>query len=377
MTTRRQHAARYHRWGSTQLHRVALAAALAAGAVSAAPQEKPAFPSSSRLVQVTVSVTNERGEGVDNLRASEFTVRDEGVAHPLTYFQAPTTVGRKPADLAIQQLGEIWLGRAGPANAHDGQEAVGAVHYLLIVFEPMQVDARQRAIRAVTRFLRRRDAWRDYAIGLIDGPRLVQRFLTDRAQTLRKLDELRGRAYGPARIAPLNDWSGAALAAVQELAALPGRKSMVVFVDFDTPTSHLLSPEAAIRANIVLYPVDARGLVGVVPFGEAEHAGIGSVATSEAAPQIAADIMDRTSILGQQAVYLRSVAEATGGRALTGDNDLGKIFRRMEENSRGVYVLGYDLTAAMADGRFHRVEVKVSRQRLNVRAKEGYFAPQR
>ena len=88
---------------------------------------------------------------------------------------------------------------------------------------------------------------------------------------------------------------------------------MVVFIDFDTPTPHLLSAEAAIRANIVLYPVDARGLV----------------------------------------------------------------FRRVEENSRGVYVLWYDLTAAMADGRFHRVEVKVSRQRLKVRGKEGYFAPQR
>jgi hypothetical protein len=65
----------------------------------------------------------------------------------------------------------------------------------------------------------------------------------------------------------------------------------------------------------------------------------------------------------------------TGGRALTDDNNLGRIFDLMVENHRGLYVLGYELTREMADGRWHKVGVKVDRDDLEVHVKERYLAP--
>jgi VWFA-related protein len=117
----------------------------------------------------------------------------------------------------------------------------------------------------------------------------------------------------------------------------------------------------------------------VVPFGEAStEASISPwsfLPPTQAGVAVAADIVERSSALLYESMLLRRVAKMTGGRALTDNNDLGRIFDLMIESNRGLYVLGYELTREMADGRWHKVRVRVDRDDLEVHAKERYLAP--
>jgi VWFA-related protein len=343
------------------------------GGVSATfSQDPPSFQTSTHLVQITASVSTEAGEGVDDLGPLDFQVSDNGTVQRIALFQPP--VGAQDKSPTRPATTDHALGIPG-TNLSTVQ------HRLLIVLEPMQVDNRHRAVRAIRSFLARSEA-AAYSISLIDGPRLVQQYSSDTAKILQALSRIEEREYVPGRTGALNNWLGPTLSAVRELAGMPGRKSMVLFIDFDVPTVHALWPELAIQSNVVLYPVDARGLVPVVPFGDAsaEHQfgpGASVLGTSWAGPLVAAGIMARTSALAEQAMLLRAAEEATGGRRLANDNDLSKVFRFVEEDQKGVYVLGYYLDESMMDGRFHRVEVRVSRPGLKVRTKEGYYAPRR
>ena len=161
---------------------------------------------------------------------------------------------------------------------------------------------------------------------------------------------------------------------VHGLALVAGRKSMVLFVE--GAGGFGLVP-LAIRANVALYPVDARGVETLVPFGEA--ATPYSFGTQTSAMGGGFEMIDgmtsRMAAWSEQASALREMAAATGGQSVVNDNRLEVVFERIEENGRGLYLLGYYLTGPMLDGRFHRVEVKAGREHVQIRTKAGYFAP--
>jgi hypothetical protein len=85
---------------------------------------------------------------------------------------------------------------------------------------------------------------------------------------------------------------------------------------------------------------------------------------------------DRPAVLDdlmRDASLLAAAARASGGVGGI-DNDLKAVFRRVEENGRGLYVVGYELPEA--DGKFHEVKIDVTRRGLQVNAKRGYVAPE-
>ena len=108
--------------------------------------------------------------------------------------------------------------------------------------------------------------------------------------------------------------------------------------------------------NVALYTVDARGLIPA-------FSGVPGklVPTTLSMVQLNQDI-------------LHSVSEQTGGRAFINTNDIQGAIRRASDDARMTYVLGYYPTDDGWDGRFHRIEVKVNRPRLQVRHRQGYFA---
>src|SRR5262249_46452660 len=56
-------------------------------------------------------------------------------------------------------------------------------------------------------------------------------------------------------------------------------------------------------------------------------------------------------------------------------NDMDDVFRRIVKDNSSYYVLGYRSADPRHDGRFHRVSVKVKRPGLEVRTRNGYYAP--
>ena len=77
-----------------------------------------------------------------------------------------------------------------------------------------------------------------------------------------------------------------------------------------------------------------------------------------------------------QQMRLRQIAEATGGQAFfpVSVKQLDEMYGKVLAEVRAQYTIGYQSTNDAADGRWRKVEIKVKRKDLRVRARQGYYA---
>ena len=148
-----------------------------------------------------------------------------------------------------------------------------------------------------------------------------------------------------------------------------GRKSLILVSGGFIHDPHIDSfrrvVSAALRANVALYFVDARGLTGLPSAFQADAS----------AP---ADFNDLGATLGEaqnNSEGSESLAADTGGFSVR-DNDLALGLERIERESTSYYLLGYKPTNTRADGRFRKIGVKVARDGVRVGARRGYYAPE-
>jgi VWFA-related protein len=71
---------------------------------------------------------------------------------------------------------------------------------------------------------------------------------------------------------------------------------------------------------------------------------------------------------------LRELAESTGGFLIANTNNTDKLLARVMEDVDTHYELSYSPAAALNDGHFRKVEVKLARADLRVETRGGYFA---
>ena len=72
---------------------------------------------------------------------------------------------------------------------------------------------------------------------------------------------------------------------------------------------------------------------------------------------------------------MRTLAGATDGYAAVNSNDIGAGFRRVADRLTSYYLLGYYSTNTLNDGKFRKIDVKVTRPGVSVAARRGYLAP--
>jgi VWFA-related protein len=158
--------------------------------------------------------------------------------------------------------------------------------------------------------------------------------------------------------------------AVDALRSARGRKSVVLLSKgfiYDTELRGFRDVARAAReANVAIYFIDARGLEVAPSQFTAQSIG----------PTDPRDIGAAFAGIQLEAAGAVSVAEESGGFAVLNNNDLSSGFRRIAAESRQYYLLGYVSSNAKRDGRFRRIEVKVTRPGVKVRARRGYYAPQ-
>ena len=118
--------------------------------------------------------------------------------------------------------------------------------------------------------------------------------------------------------------------------------------------------DLANRYNTTIYAVDPRGLA---PFEfDLSTAGGASVSMTK----------DR-AMLENTIDSLRILAEETDGRAIVNSNDLDRGLRQIVRDTSAYYLLGYT-SGVSTDGKFHKINVRVKRPGLQVRARPGYVA---
>lgn len=121
-------------------------------------------------------------------------------------------------------------------------------------------------------------------------------------------------------------------------------------------------------ANIAIYPIDARGLVGA---GFAASEPLRSA--SDRRINMTAILQSRLNQQSQSIDTLETFAGMTGGRAFYNTNDIGKAIARASEDSADYYVLGYYVKAHQGKPGWREIKVKVKRSGTQVRSRSGYF----
>ena len=146
-----------------------------------------------------------------------------------------------------------------------------------------------------------------------------------------------------------------------------GRGQLLSMPVFSDPQNHYTAMRAFARllsdANLALYPIDAKGLMG--PFHVA-GGGADSGTPSPRAPF--------TNAYEAEWQAMDLLASETGGRAIYNTNDIGGHIREIVDETGGAYLLGYYPRQAAWDGSYHKLEVKVKGDGLVARCRKGYFA---
>ena len=111
---------------------------------------------------------------------------------------------------------------------------------------------------------------------------------------------------------------------------------------------------AANRANVTMYTIDPRGLVGGPDLDEK------------------VDPVEYQDHVRKTQDSLRVIAEETGGTAVVNQNDFDKALKRIDAETSDYYVVGYYSSNPDPTKRHRRIEVKVSRKGVNVWSRNAY-----
>ncbi len=116
--------------------------------------------------------------------------------------------------------------------------------------------------------------------------------------------------------------------------------------------------DVANKNNVSYYTVDARGL---------------AVFEYDLSTRAVGGRTDARVLLELQNT-LHVLAEQTDGRAIVNRNNVAPGLAQIVRDQSAYYLLGYTSSEAPTDGKFHEIEVKVSRRGVKVRARTGYYA---
>jgi VWFA-related protein len=164
--------------------------------------------------------------------------------------------------------------------------------------------------------------------------------------------------------------------AIRRLAAAPGDRALILvsagfFLTDEMRPEETDIMDRAIRANVRISSLNARGLYAIVPGGDA------STPSSAGGPAVTI-VKDRyrsESALAEEDV-LAELADATGGRYFHNSNDLKAGFELLAAAPEFVYVLGFSPQNLKLDGGYHALKVKLATARgLDLQARRGYYAP--
>jgi VWFA-related protein len=158
---------------------------------------------------------------------------------------------------------------------------------------------------------------------------------------------------------------------VRNLSTKPGQRTMVLISPgFITPKMEYEYSEIidrAVRSQVILNTLDARGLYVVVPGGDISNPTSGP-------PPPGKNLIDMAAASAQDDL-LALLAEGTGG-VFFHNNDMDEGLRRVAETPEYSYVLAFVPQNLKADGSYHSLKVTAkSTSKLSVQARHGYYAP--
>jgi VWFA-related protein len=371
----------------------------------------PTLKVATKLTVEDVTVTDAQRKPVRGLARSDFAVKEDGKPQTIRDFEESGT--ERLAQAAPPQLPANTYTNAQPAPANGSAVNIllldtvttGLANRLVMAPENLMYP-REEAIN----YLKRMPPGTQVAIlQLGNGLHLVQGVTTDRANLLAALHAVSfkmtdGGASAPPASAEeacrrMNTQSQQVVAALEQAAAFlsgsKGRKNLIWFMSgipwlTNYPAFSGLrclldySPELhrayglLNSAQVVLYPVDPRGLpsgsfsAGAGPNLKESKAGPSYVPLHESAAQKLAVVAAFAAQKADEEASMRDMADATGGVPYFNRNDLDAAVEEAIATGADYYSLSYVPPLTKYDGQYHKIEVKVDRSNVNLQYRPGY-----
>ena len=383
----------------------------------APPPGQPQAPSDQRpsvtfrvevnYVEIDAIVTDAQGNFVRDLTKDDFEVVEEG----------------KPQDLSVLSMVDIPIERTDaplysptaiePDVRSNAKEFNGRVFVLVLDDLQTHFGRSVRVRQAAKLFVERYLGANDIAAIVQTGARKdgAQEFTSNHTLLLKAINTFAGQKLRSATLDKIDDYymqretnPGAAPRDLSEaerafkarntlstlrqvadyLAGVRGRRKAVVYfsegIDYDIDNTignryasdlrdeMLAAIAAATRANVSFYGVDPRGLSGLSDEGI-------EITAIPNDPTLGLGYASLSDELRRSQDSLRTISEETGGFAAVNRNDFREAFGHIIQDNSGYYLLGYYSNDTRRDGRFRRIQVRVKRPGLTVRARKGYTAP--
>ena len=385
---------------------------------SAPRGQQPAAPSSSiqpdrqippvtfkveiNYVEVDASVVNQQGDFVPDLAKEDFEVLENGKKQEISAFSLVDIPVERPEQL-------LFAPRPVEPDVQTNARPFDGRLYVLVLDDLHTAPLRSALVRkAAQQFIERQMGANDlmavvHTSGRTDAS---QEFTSNRRLLVGAVDKFVGRKLRSSTLNKLETYSfdptdpfdpeayergynaRMALDAVKNLAdwmaSIHNRRKAIIFlsegIDYDITNvfenrdaSTIMQSSrdvigAATRGNVNVYSVDPRGLAGV----------------SDEALEISSPVPDASLRLGPEGLAdefrlaqdsLRVLADETGGFAILNSNDFTSAFTRIKQDNSSYYMLGYYSSDSRRDGNYRKLEVRVRRPGLEVRARKGYVAP--
>jgi VWFA-related protein len=164
--------------------------------------------------------------------------------------------------------------------------------------------------------------------------------------------------------------------AASMLSHVSEKKSLIYFASglrlngIDNQAQMHATADAAIKAGVAIWTVDARGLVAQAPLGDATRGSPGNQGVYTGAAALAV-----TTNFQQSQDTLYALAGDTGGKAFLDNNDLSGGIKQAQDAISDYYILGYYTTNTDANGKFRRIRISLSGvQDAKLDYRQGYFA---
>jgi len=126
-------------------------------------------------------------------------------------------------------------------------------------------------------------------------------------------------------------------------------------------------------AQISVYSVDARGLVGSGT-EDASRQGTNAAGFLRTGAEYGAALRSGGEALQRSQDTLLTLSTESGGRLFKNGNDLAGAVATSVADGSAYYLLGYYPDNKNWDGKFRKIQVKLDKPDLEIRAREGYFA---
>jgi VWFA-related protein len=363
------------------------------------------FSTSSQLVIETVNVKDKNGKAIEGLSAKDFTVTEDGAEQAIRFFEyqkVPEDVEGEPpittAAMPLRRLPETQIAAERPGDFRYQNRRLLVLYFDMTAMPPPD---QLRAITAAEKFIRTQMTPADrMALMRFEGGavRVASDFTDNRERLISILQTMivgesqgfnetasddstpdTGAAFGQDdsefNIFNTNRQLSALQTAAKMLGQLSEKKSVLYFASglrlngVDNQAQLHATINAAIRAGVSFWPIDARGLVAQAPLGDATQGSPGGKGMYTGASALAV-----TTNFQQSQDTLFALAADTGGKALLDNNDLAMGIAQAQKSVSSYYILGYYATNTALDGKFRRIKIALNGVSATLDYRQGYFA---